>query len=368
MQGERRFRWAVVSACALHALLLVGITLHPRQGPPRLASPVREPLVGVELAFREAFEPAPSVPTPENPQQGEPGSSAPSGARAGRLPRSAVKSEMAESATAEAATGEDAIETEATPQPSTAPGSTSESARGSSNGRARIRPRRSGLGDDLELAYALSRHESAPSATERAEDNLRRSMQQEQADADLKLGLNVPAPLILAIESAAREVAIPTNSVAVFIANIDGSGQLLGLEYTGSNHASPQWTKLTQRVEQALRGRKLPIAKRVKGVDLKLRLIARAQLPSGADPGLGVNLLGIPLKKGEGKRSSKITILDPIPKLLQLEVPGTHGPETIKVPVLSAVATILNVAGDPADIGAPVRQMVRVEVIEERLR
>jgi hypothetical protein len=171
---------------------------------------------------------------------------------------------------------------------------------------------------------------------------------------------------MLALESAARDVAVPTNAVAHFTANIDGSGNLLGLEYTGSNRASPQWEKLSKRVEQVLRGRKLTIAKNTKGVDFRLRLVARSQMPSGADPGLEVNVLGVPVKKGQGKRSSKIQILDPTPVMAELEIPGEAN-EKIKVPVPQIVFNLLRVAGDPSDIGAPSRQVIRVEVLEEKV-
>lgn len=240
----------------------------------------------------------------------------------------------------------------------------------SSQGKSRpgLGPRRSlGLGDDFALAHALSQQENLPNRTAVASENLRRSLRQDQADNDRPLGLNVPAPLILALESAARELAIPTNAVAVFTANIDGTGHLLGLEFNHSNHASPQWAKLSERVEQALSGRKLSIAKNTKGVDLKLRLVARVTLPSGADPGLGVSVLGLPVKKGQGKRSPKITILDPTPQMLEMEIPGASGEEKIKIPIPGLVFNVLSIAGDPADIGAPARQMVRVEIIDEKV-
>ncbi len=192
-------------------------------------------------------------------------------------------------------------------------------------------------------------------------------MQQGHADRDREIGLGVPAPLIVALETAALEVAIPTNATAIFTANFDGSGQLLALEFGGSDHASPQWEKLSSRVQQVLHGRNLVIAKNTKGVDFKLRLVARSQLPSGADPGTAVDLLGVPVKKGQGKRSSKITILDPTPKMLEFEIPGATEDEKVKIPVPGLVLTLVALAADPSDIGAPARHIIRVQVIDEKI-
>jgi hypothetical protein len=362
----------------LHTLLLLGVSLHRTHVTERSSRSVREPLIAIELALRESSE-LPRAGGNADARQAEPAMQsaarratvASQVGRLGRSPNRQLASPAAEKNSpvqAEAsATGEDRPGDTQSTAPQTGTGTESTASTRGQGGRSHLGPHRSVLGDDFGLAYALSRQEKAPSKTEQAADNLRRSMQQEQADHERKLGLNVPAPLILAIEGAAREVAIPTNSVAVFTANIDGSGQLLGLEYTGSNHASPQWGKLTRRVEQMLRGRKLPIARNVKGVDLKLRLVARAQLPSGSDPGLGVDLMGIPVKKGQGKRSPKITILDPKPVMLELDIPGTNGEEKVKVPIPAVVVSVLSVAADPADIGAPVRHMIRVEVLDEKV-
>ena len=246
--------------------------------------------------------------------------------------------------------------------------STADSAAGNIRRLSRAAPGQFGTGNDYALAYALSEQEKAQSPAAVAADRLRQSMQQDHADRDRELGLNVPAPLIMALETAARDVAIPTNATALFTANIDGSGHLLGLEFAGSNQASPQWNKLSERVEQALRGRKLLISKNTKGGDLKLRLVARSQLPSGRDPGTAVNLLGVPVKKGQGKHSSKISILDPTPELLELEIAhDEQGRATVKVPVPGLVFSLVKVVADPSDIGAPARQMIRVQVLDEKV-
>jgi len=223
------------------------------------------------------------------------------------------------------------------------------------------------LSGNRTLAYALSREESPSNPLQSANDRLQRSMQQEAVDNNRKLGLGVPAPLIIAMEAAAREAAIPTNSTALFTANIDGSGKLLGIDLVATNHASPAWAKLSERVEAALSGHKLSILSNRRGVEFKLRLVARSELPSGRDPGLQLDVLGLPAKKGRGKRSSSISLLDPRPVFLEYEIPGENGNESVKIPVPRLVFNVLTVNADPADIGTPARATVRVHVVDEKV-
>lgn len=117
----------------------------------------------------------------------------------------------------------------------------------------------------------------------------------------------------------------------------------------------------------ALRGRKLSILSNRRGVEFKLRLVARSELPSGHDPGLQLDALGLPVKEGQGKRSSRISLLDPRPVILEYKIPGENGNESVRIPVPGLVFNLLTVSGDPADIGAPARATVRVHVVEEKV-
>ena len=368
MNAQRRFRLALIGACLMHAALLLLVAKQPRSLPPSVLRPVQEPFVGVELALTSET----SVQSrsdeglaPETGRQAPPATAMVQAHLDGAPSNTATDvppSDSTVDAPTSVASSDGSKEHQVTPGDSS-----TDSSAGKAGRLNRVAPRSSGNGDDFALAYALSRQEKTPSPTTVATDRLRQSMQQGHADRDRVIGLGVPAPLILALETAARDVAIPTNATAIFTANIDGSGNLLGLEFGGSDHASPQWNKLSTRVQQVLQGRKLSIAKNTKGVDFKLRLVARSQLPSGADPGMAVNLLGVPVKKGQGKRSSKITILDPTPKMLEFEIPGATDDEKVKIPVPGLVFTLLNVAADPSDIGAPARHMIRVQVVDEKI-
>jgi hypothetical protein len=368
MNAQRRFRLAVIGASILHAALLLWVATQPRSLPVSTSRSVQEPLVGVELALLSETGPQSHSDQGLAPEMGR---RAPLAAVMAEAPLDRARSNAAvdlpkSDSTFDTPTSMASSDGSEENQSTLGDSSTDPSA-GNARRLNRVAPRSSGNGD-FALAYALSRQEKAPSATVVAEDRLRQSMQQGHADHDREVGLGVPAPLILALEAAARDVAIPTNSTAIFTANFDGSGHLLGLEFGGSNHASPQWEKLSIRVHQVLQGRKLSIARNTKGVDFKLRLVARSQLPSGADPGLAVDVLGVPVKKGQGKRSSRVTLLDPLPKAVTFEIGDDElNKAKIKIPVPALLFTLLNVAGDPADIGAPARHIIRVEVLDEKI-
>jgi hypothetical protein len=80
------------------------------------------------------------------------------------------------------------------------------------------------------------------------------------------------------------------------------------------------------------------------------------QLPSGADPGLAVDLFGVPIKKGDGDKSTNVSLFSP--KLQEVVIPGSDG-VTMLVPTLS----ILGVGGDVADIGRVARRLVTAYLV-----
>lgn len=91
-------------------------------------------------------------------------------------------------------------------------------------------------------------------------------------------------------------------------------------------------------------------------------------MPSGADPGLEVRALGIPLKRGEGKRSARIDILTPDIKFGMARVPNPGNPsETLELPSVELNLGLLGLAGDPADIGAERQRMVSAVVESQKL-
>ncbi|HWZ87240.1 MAG TPA: hypothetical protein VNW92_00270, partial [Polyangiaceae bacterium] len=73
-----------------------------------------------------------------------------------------------------------------------------------------------------------------------------------------------------------------------------------------------------------------------------------------------LNVLGIPLKHGDGPHSTRLDILTPT---LTLEPPPSEPGHASALPPLPHVAiSLLLVAGDPADIGAQARRVVHATV------
>lgn len=79
-----------------------------------------------------------------------------------------------------------------------------------------------------------------------------------------------------------------------------------------------------------------------------------------AQPGFAVDFAGIPLKKGEGKKSARLSIL-PLPKAHKVHVPTPDG--SYDLPWITAPIPGVALAADPADLGATPRRMVHAHVV-----
>lgn len=77
-------------------------------------------------------------------------------------------------------------------------------------------------------------------------------------------------------------------------------------------------------------------------------------------------MFGVPLKKGQGKRSAKISILEPKAEVKMVDVPQPGG-GTVRMPVPEIGVGVLGVAGDASDIGAKARRIVHAKVESQKL-
>jgi hypothetical protein len=193
-----------------------------------------------------------------------------------------------------------------------------------------------------------------------------RSMREELAQKDSKLGFGAHGPVIAALERWTRAGATPENASAVFLAQVDEKGRLVRVGVLEASEAYAAWSAVADRTFAALRKRKLSVPAGARGVAMQIRVESRVQMPSGADPGLGVRALGIPLKRGEGKRSAQIDILTPQVdvEMVDSPLPGQAG---VKLPVVSLGVPVLGVVGDPVDIGAKRLRIVRARVVSQSL-
>jgi hypothetical protein len=124
---------------------------------------------------------------------------------------------------------------------------------------------------------------------------------------------------------------------------------------------------LGERVKHLLANQKVRVPPG-RAVEFIYELKSEVLLPSGRAPGLGVEVLGVPLKKAEEK-SSKISILTPIVKFEPLVEPDPdrNGKVTQTLPQLSAGISVLGLDADPVDIAATARQVVHTRLLQQRV-
>lgn len=211
---------------------------------------------------------------------------------------------------------------------------------------------------------------------ELAERRLERSMTQAQVDRDQRLGLGLGpgGPVLKALGAATRASTAPPNSSALFVARIDQQGRLVDLRFLGGTHGAAVWQSVAERAGASLDGKRLKVPSGAHGMKLELAVESRVQLPSGRDPGVDIDLFGIPLERGAGDRSTKIALLNPIPKLELIDVPneeevqsGADANSRPRTPAVVLKWDLLSVDGDPADIGATPQRIVRAYVVKSQV-
>jgi hypothetical protein len=194
--------------------------------------------------------------------------------------------------------------------------------------------------------------------TERQLDSqrLRQSLRGELARRDQMRGLGPEGPAVAAVKDIALASASAPNTSALLRVRTDAAGAVTLVEVLESDRDGDEWQRIANALVRALAGKRLRVPARSNGVSFQLRVVSRVQLPSGADPGLSVDLFGIPVKKGEGDKSAKLSVLTPT--LQEVVVPGSDG-QTMRVPTLS----ILGLAGDVSDIGRVARRLVTAYLV-----
>lgn len=211
-----------------------------------------------------------------------------------------------------------------------------------------------GIGENPFLGDAAKRIAEPPPAAR----GIRRSLTDAIAKSDQARGLGPEAPLLARLEVETRGSDAPGNSTALFRATTDARGRLIGFELVEASAGAREYRLLAARVLEKLRDVRLRIPRGVRGVTMDLRVISHVELPSGRDPGLGVDLLGIPLKKPGGEKSPRVSILRIDPKGYKVELPNG---KTIALPSMP-LGQLLELDGDPVDIGAKAQRMVRAHL------
>lgn len=177
-----------------------------------------------------------------------------------------------------------------------------------------------------------------------------------------ELGLGPEGPVLQALGEATSASSAPVKGRAVFRAVADGTGSIARIEVVECDGGRPGWANAAELARRALQGKKLRMPSSATLAEMRIEVSSDWKMPSGHDPGTDVSILGIPVAKGEGKKSTKVELLDPIPKIEMVEL----APD-VKVPIPQINLKIVAVQGDPADIGAKPRRVVHTKLLDSKV-
>jgi hypothetical protein len=177
----------------------------------------------------------------------------------------------------------------------------------------------------------------------RVQARLDKALAQGIVNQDSAAGRGSGSPVLRALEGLVYASTLPLNTHATLSFVIDSSGKVVSSSLGEADVDRPTWLRIAHETARALATRSLRVPQG-KNVRLTVAITSRLELPSGADPGLEVDVLGVPVKKGAGPRSTKLDLLNPKNGLVPLSL-----------------------LGDPADAGARPRRMVNAHVVSEEL-
>lgn len=203
------------------------------------------------------------------------------------------------------------------------------------------------------------RHVRTPAEAKRAVET---ALREPARLRERELGLGPEGPVLQALGDATFASSAPVKGRAVFRAVADGTGMIVGIEVVECDGGRSGWANAAELARRVLQGKKLRMPSTATLAEMRIEVSSDWKMPSGHDPGTDVSVLGIPVAKGEGKKSTKLDLLDPIPKIAMVEI----APD-VKIPVPQINLTIVAVHGDPADIGARPRRVVHTRLLDSKV-
>jgi hypothetical protein len=209
-----------------------------------------------------------------------------------------------------------------------------------------------GTGESPVAAAARSRRQVL-------EHRLDQSLREGLAAHDQKLGLGPEGPAISAVKEIVLDSASMPNTSGLLSVRTDASGLVVEVEVLSAENQSMAWSAIARDLKQALANKKLRVPRGSAGVRLQIAVESRVTLPSGADPGLAVELFGVNLGEGT-ERSARIKILSPEVVVEEVDIPYTNGK---KMKVVGFVPHLFSLMGDPTDIGAVARRIVHARLV-----
>ena len=159
------------------------------------------------------------------------------------------------------------------------------------------------------------------------------------------LGLGPEGPVLRALGDATTASFALMKGRAVFRAIADRTGMIIGIEVVDGDGDGDGggWANAAELALDALRGKKLRMPSTAKRATMRIEIVSELKMPSGHDPGVDVSILGVPITKGDGRQATQVRILDPLS--------------------MNAFA----LGGDPVDIGAKARRVVRSRLLDSEI-
>lgn len=195
-----------------------------------------------------------------------------------------------------------------------------------------------------------------------ASRRLERSIRQDGAERAAEIGLGEEGPILSKLEQLALGSSVDLTGKTSIAVRVMPTG-VVEFELIGTSADRAAWNRLLAKAEKDLTKRvKLP--KDSKGIDLEILIESRVQMPSGTDPGVNLNLFGLPLAKGEGKRSTRVDILSSLPKLKVDESAAARNEPYLKQRLELDVARS---GFDLSDLSGKRTRMVRARVVRRRV-
>jgi hypothetical protein len=200
-----------------------------------------------------------------------------------------------------------------------------------------------------------------------AEDRLNQHLAQATVDQDRDHSLGIEGPITNAVHTAAMSVVVPKSLSKVAI-TIGRDGKLADFRIIETNRDARALKALGERVKRLLANQTVRVPSG-RAMEFIYEVKSEVLLPSGHAPGLAVEVLGIPVKKGRDEKSSKISILTPhIAFKSQSQAdPERNGKVTQTLPQLVYGISVLGLNADAVDIGAPERQVVHTRLVQQRV-
>lgn len=156
----------------------------------------------------------------------------------------------------------------------------------------------------------------------------------------------------------ADEMLVETR--AIVDVRVDATGRVASLHLSSASSQSEDWRKLTDKLLKTLGPRRLRLAGANQGLSFKLRLASSMQLPSGAAPGVRLDLFGQTLHEGAGPGSTSLSLSPTAPLQAEqvFDTAGRHQDHPLQFEL-----GLFELRGDVADAAARPRRVVQVAVL-----